>query len=155
MTTSTVSITQPPQVAPAWWIHWLNLALAAAAFVATVVQPGYHLPAIYGTVVGPLSIVLAIGSGALFAVLHHKTGVSNLRALYDYVASQSGSFLVAANQLAPLIDRVPGLDARLKALEAAAQSPQEPPTPPPGLLVGGNTAASISGPLSPPPGVTL
>lgn len=116
--TTTPAVTLP-ETTVAWWVHWLNVLLAAVTFVAVVIHPGWTPPAAAVTAVAVAAPALAIGSGLVLAVLHHHAGISNLTAARAYVDANLGRLENAASALYPLIDHVPAIETRLTALEAA------------------------------------
>lgn len=146
--TTTVAITAVPEAAPAWWIHWLNLAISAVAFIGVAVHPGWHPPAELVEIVAPLAVVLAVGSGLVFAVLHHKANTSNVQAAYAYVKARASDLTTAAVALAPLVDRYPAVESRLKALEAAPATAALPSNLQQ-LLEAFNSVPPLAGPPAP------
>jgi hypothetical protein len=125
--------TAPPESTPAWWIHYLNVALSTAAFVGVAVHPGWHPPAVLVLVVGPLALVLAVGSGMVFAVLHHKAGQADLAAAGDYLRSSRPQLAAAARDVAPLVDHyhpAPGAPPTVLAAVAPDPGPAEVSPPP-------------------------
>lgn len=119
MTVKITAVTAVPEATPAWWIHWLNIAISVVALVGVTVHPGWHPPAELVEIVTPLALVLAVVSGLVFAVFHHQTGTSNVQAAYTYVAAHATELTTAAVALAPLVDRYPAVESRLTALETA------------------------------------
>lgn len=115
-----VPVTAVPQTTPAWWIHWLNEAVAAASFVGVVIHPGWHPPPELVLIVAPLALVLAVVSGVVFAVLHHATGKANLTVAADYLKANASQLVAAAGDLAPLVARYPAVETRLAALESGS-----------------------------------
>lgn len=119
---------QPPELTPAWWIHALNATLGIAALVLVGVHPGYKIPALVADTVGPLGLLLAVASGLVFAVIHHKVGQTRVSAAYAYLDRHAYDLERAVSAAGPIVDDLPALKMRVDNLEAAAQTtPNLPP----------------------------
>jgi len=111
----------------AWWVHWLNVAIAVVAFVGVSIHPGWHPPPLLAEIVGPVAVVGALLSGLVFAVLDHRAGISDSQAAWAWITEH-------ADQLGTAVEDV----ADTVSADTHASTPAESPE----LVEGGPPARS-------------
>ena len=127
-----------PQATPAWWAHWLNLALQAALFIGVAIHPGWQPPPVLPIIVTIAAPLLAATSAVVLAISDHhlsKFNVENLvyaarAALKQAAALQAPT---SPQTAVPAPTPAPAPVAVVAPVQGAVQAPVATPAAPSGL----------------------
>jgi hypothetical protein len=143
----------PKLTQPAWWLHILNLAIAAVAFVATVIHPGYHLPAVVSASVGVASLVFAGVSTVVILLEHHDLSLAPTAAHGYLAALEAWAHQVTAALTASPNPELQALSTRLSTAEtyalAAYNATHAPPAPQAARIASSPPTAPVAAPAAP------